>query len=116
MIRFVKGRRYSLSMIIEKEEAEEFSFFIKAKHIASRRFSYINNFNVMLSEFGVHSDDPKSAESQWTVSKRELKTLTDKTKEMFSDMNFIGYIEKQLDYDRAEGEWEYIENRGVFNL
>ncbi len=107
-MRFVEGKKYILSMIVEKQNGDEFDFFIKAQHIASRRFSYINNLNLMLSEFGIHSDDPRSAESQWTVSKRELKTLTNKTKIMFSDINFVEYIEKQLDYDRAEGEWENI--------
>ena len=62
----IKGQNYNFYII-----ADGMKFYIKALHLASSRFSFINNLNAVLSEFNISVDDKKVSESQWLISKKQ---------------------------------------------
>ncbi len=99
----VKGRNYNFCII-----ADQSRFYIKASHVASLRFSFINNLNAILSEFDVSMNDKRISESQWIVSKRESNLFFGITEEFLSDRKLRDYLERKLDEDRECGEWENI--------
>jgi len=102
-----QGKKYGFE-IVTQHEPPEFTFFIKARCKATGRFSYINNLNTILSEFHIEVDDPKVAESIWVVSKCEIGDFINIAKQSFSDSFFLDYLERRLDEDRTEGEWENV--------
>ena len=81
-------------------------FYIKALHLASSRFSFINNLNAVLSEFDISVDDKKVSESQWLISKKQSGLFFEKAKKFLLSENNSGYIERKLNEDRECGEWE----------
>jgi len=84
-------------------------FSIKAIHKSSRRSSTINNVNQILSDFNISETDKNFVESDWELSKKKATYFVKKAKELFSDRNYLKFLEKRLDEDRAEGEWENVE-------
>jgi hypothetical protein len=96
----IQGRRY-----IFKIESENCIFSIKAQCKSTKRYSYINNLNVVLSEFRIDIDNPKIAESTWEVREDEVSSLVNTAKAFLADTAFLPYVEKQLDLDRELGEW-----------
>ncbi len=102
----IEGKKY-----IFRIEYENCYFGIKAQCKSTKRYSYINNLNVILSEFRVSMGDSRVADSTWKIAKYELNKLANITKHILVDMSFLHYLEKQLDLDRELGEWENKQKR-----
>ncbi|PKP56311.1 MAG: hypothetical protein CVT88_01540 [Candidatus Altiarchaeales archaeon HGW-Altiarchaeales-1] len=106
MITNIQGEKYNFEIVAENE-----CFYIKAKHKDTGRFSCINNLNIVLSELcgnmGNINDD-KFQDSQWIVSKHEIKNFEKTAKELLSDKSFRDYLEEKLNEDRECGEWENV--------
>lgn len=62
----IKGQNYNFCIV-----ANGTKFYIEALHLASLRYSFINNLNAILSEFDIGMGDKNVSESQWVVSKRQ---------------------------------------------
>ncbi len=97
----IKGQNYNFCVITGERE-----FYIEAIHLVSLRFSFINNLNVILSEFNLAIDDKKVSESQWFASEKQSELFSKKTIKFLSDKVYRDYIEKKLDEDRECSEWE----------
>lgn len=102
----IKGQNYNFCLV-----ANGTRFYIEASHRISLRFSFINNLNAILSEFGRDIDDAKVSESQWIVSKKQGKLFFEKAMNFLSDKAYRGYLERKLDEDREYGEWENTHSR-----
>ncbi|NLI97036.1 hypothetical protein GX441_00055 [bacterium] len=102
MRKVIAGRKYIFTV-----ESSNFSFYIEALEPTTRRFSYINNLNPILSIFNVSIDDPKVSESQWKVKPLTCAFYFQKAISFLSDLDSREYIEGVLDEDRSLGEWEY---------
>ena len=70
--------------------------------------SSINNLNLILSELEIDYQDHQFDDSSWILSYELAKSLFYKAKNLFSDIEFIGFVEIYLDLDREEGKWENI--------
>jgi hypothetical protein len=101
----IRGEKY-IFYVVE----DGFRFYIKALHLASSRFSFINNLNIVLSEFNIGADNKKGSESQWIISKRQSGGFFKKATGFLLGESNRNYIEKRLDEDRGCGEWENYEN------
>jgi len=97
----INGQNYNFCIIADKTE-----FYIEAIHIASLRFSFINNLNAILSEFNIEIDDKRVVESQWFMSKRQNKLFFKKAADFLSDKAYRNYLEGKLEEDRECSEWE----------
>lgn len=97
----IKGQNYNFYVI-----AGGMKFYIKALHLASSRFSFINNLNTILSEFNIGIDDEKVSESQWIISRKQSGLFFRKAVKLLWNKNSRDYVEKKLDEDRKCGEWE----------
>jgi hypothetical protein len=107
MITTIKGKKYIFE-ILSQREGRDYCFFIRAQDKFSRRASCINNLNVVLSEFGVGENDPRAADSTWTVSEEEERYFVSIAKQFLSSSTFLEYLERKLDEDRALGEWANV--------
>jgi len=97
----IKGQNYDFSMVSDKTR-----FYIKATHLASLRYSFINNLNAVLSEFNIGVDDKKVSESQWIVSRKQSNSLFKKANQFLLNQGNRSHIERKLNEDRKCGEWE----------
>lgn len=97
----IKGQNYKFCII-----ADGMKFYIKSLHLASLRFSSINNLNAILSEFNISADDKKVSESQWLTSKKQGSLFFKKATKFLLNKSSRDYIERKLDEDRKCGEWE----------
>ncbi len=97
----IKGQNYNFCVVTDRTK-----FYIEAIHTVSLRFSFINNLNVILSEFDIDIDDKKVSESQWLISERQSGLFFEKSKKFLLNENNRGYIERKLNEDREYGEWE----------
>ena len=102
------GIRYNYKIFI-KSYGKEYNFAVKAIDKKTHRASWINTLNQLLSELDVNYEEERFAESDWMVTKKELKKLVRTTIELFTDKKYLPYFEGRLDEDRYEGEWENIE-------
>jgi len=99
----INGKRYRFEI-----EAGHAHFAIKAQCKTTGRYSFINNLNAIISAFNVNLNDFRFCESIWDVTSQETKKFKAIAKKLFTDRCFISYLEKKLDEDRIEGEWENI--------
>lgn len=97
----IKGQSYNFCVVVDGAK-----FYIKASHLASLRFSFINNLNAILSEFNISVNDKRISESQWVTSKKQSGLFFKKATRFLSGKISRDYIEKKLDEDRKCGEWE----------
>lgn len=97
----IRGINYDFYIVANQTE-----FYIKALHLNFLRFSFINNLNAILSEFGIDVNDKKVSESQWLTPKKQSNLFYKKAVSFLSDVNSRNYIERKLDEDRRYGEWE----------
>ncbi len=73
MIKNIQGKKYNFEIVAENE-----CFCIKAKHKDTRRFSCINNLNIVLSELCSNINninDDRFQDSQWIISNNEIKNF-----------------------------------------
>jgi hypothetical protein len=103
----IQGEKYIFNIISQTEDQDYF-FAIQASSKSSGRTSYINNLNVILSEFGIEMDDPKVADSTWVITKEEAQHYVDTATQFLFDRVFLDYLENRLDEDRMLGEWENV--------
>lgn len=59
-----------------------------------------------MSEFNINIDDSKVEDSTWVVTKEDACYLKKIATHFLSNPCFRAYLERQLDEDRALGEWE----------
>jgi hypothetical protein len=85
--------------------AKGFAFVITAIHRSSGRRSHVTNLNGILSEFDLDEDDPRTEESDWWVSTREIDPFQVRAGEMLRSKYMLKQIESTLDEDRMLGEW-----------
>lgn len=97
----IRGKNYNFGIVADGKK-----FYIKALHLASLRFSFINNLNTILSEFNISVDDKRVSESQWIISGKQSDLFFKKAAQFLLNKNCRNYIERKLDEDRECGEWE----------
>jgi len=105
MITKLSGKRYNFEIITENSDVYS-DFSIRAISQDLRRYSSINNLNVILAEFDIAFDDPKFADSSWTLTQEEVNHLEEIAVQLFSSSHFLTFLEGKLDEDRMAGEWE----------
>lgn len=101
------GKKYNFEIGLYNGDGR-FCFFIRAICTSTRRFSCINNLNVILSVFEIDVNDPKVADSMWIVTKNEIYKFVDIIQQFLSDSSCLNYLERQIDEDRELGEWENV--------
>lgn len=104
-----KGDKYDFRLFSCSLGERRSLFFIKATHKPTRRTSFITNANVILSELNIPSNVPRFWESEWIINKKDARNLTVSIGQLLSDKKFLPYLEKYLDFDRKESEWENYE-------
>lgn len=108
MRKLVKGHKYNFLVECSKNN-KLFGFYIKAISKKTKRYSYINNLNCILSIFGIITEDNKVSESQWIVKEKETSLLFNRAISFLSDVHFNNLLENQLDIDRKLGEWNKLQ-------
>lgn len=106
---FVKGIRYNYKIFNCYYNSNNNHFSIKAIHKQTRRLSFITTINVILSELGIDSNKSMFWESDWMLNRKKANKYSKRTYELFSDKNFLSYIEKNLNIDRQQSGWENYE-------
>lgn len=101
----INGIKYYFKILVEND-TEEYCFSIKAVSKENNRTSRITNLNAILSELNIDVADKKSEESIWMVRKKESESLVRITRNLLLNREFVKYLEKNLDEDREQGEWE----------
>lgn len=107
----ISGINYNFNLIIEKaftpsEDLEIFSFYIKATCKITNSFSCINNLNAIVSYFDIEDDDPRLENLIWYGSLSEIEDWASITYDFLSEEYSLYYLERRLNEDREEGEWE----------
>jgi hypothetical protein len=106
MERFFTGNKYNFKIYNFALREKQSLFLIKALHKPTKKTSFITNINVILSELNILSSVPKFWESEWIINEEEARNLIVSVKQLLSDKKFLPYLEKHLDLDRKESEWE----------
>lgn len=101
----IKGFKYIFNVILQEGQQDHF-FAIQALDSSSHRASYINNLNVILSEFDIETNNSRVENSTWLIGREEAKQYVDIAVSILTDQIFLSYLEKRLDEDRTQGEWE----------
>lgn len=109
------------SKMIFKTEGNKYNFILKTTDAGIKNdfsilaidnktnlCSSINNLNLILSELEIDCQDYQFDDSSWILPYGLAKSLFLKAKNLFSDIEFIGFVESYLDFDREEGEWENV--------
>ncbi len=52
---------------------------------------------------------PRFWESEWILNKAKANSPTRFTEQLLSNKKFLPYLEKELDLDRKQSEWENYE-------
>lgn len=115
MKKFIKGKRYNF--IVEFSSIQSnYYFSIEAIDLKRKTHSFINNLNYILSELQLEEEDPRVADSDWEVSKKEgERFFLDADDFLNGEMNIM-YLENQLDLDQELGEWNRIKHKKFHNL
>ena len=109
MKKIFKGNKYNFKILLSQVRQKQILFAIKATHNHTKRTSFITTVNVILSELNIPSDMPRFWESEWVLNKKETGNLIVSAEQLFSDKKFMPYLEKYLDLDRKQSEWENYE-------
>jgi hypothetical protein len=79
---------------------------IKATLQGSDKCSTINTLNYILSAFDIEPNSSNAEEPQWNGTEQEMQKWVDLAQSLFVDKQFLQSLERELDKDRQEGEWE----------
>ncbi len=105
MLRKYKGINYFIE--VEAEPFKNTYFFsMTAIHKKSRRTSCINTLNYILSQFGIEIDNVRSEESDWLLTRKELKPYIPIASSLFRSKTYLKSLDLELDEDRECSEWE----------
>ena len=105
-----QGEKYAFQLEIYFDTISYFSIY--SKYLKNNSVSPITNVNCIISQFGsilIDEDEVSNIdwESDWYIEDRKLaEKLWQKAKKEFNDIDFIHYLEYELDDDRSCGEWE----------
>ena len=94
--------------VISIPKKGKYHFSINAIHKLSRRLSTITTINPILSEFNVIESDRRCKKSIWEVNITESNSFVRIAKDILSDKYYQKYLEKVLDEDRMQSEWENL--------
>jgi len=109
MKKIFKGNKYNFKILLSQLRQKQILFAIKTTHNHTKRTSFITTVNVILSELNIPSDMPRFWESEWVLNKNEGSNLIASAEQLLSDKGFLSYLEKYLDLDRKQSEWENYE-------
>lgn len=109
MKKVLKGNKYNFKILLSPLNQKQSLFAIRATHNHTKRTSFITTVNVILSELNISSDMPRFWETEWILKKNEANNLTAPAEQLLSNKKFIPYLEKYLDLDRRQSEWESYE-------
>lgn len=70
MKKLIKGKRYNF-IVDFSQNKNNFYFSIEAIDLQKETHSFINNLNYILSELQLDEEDPRVADSDWEVTKKE---------------------------------------------
>jgi hypothetical protein len=104
-----EGNRYNFKIFNLPLGKRQSVFYIKAKHKETSRTSFITNVNVVLSELDIPSDMPTFWESEWVLNRRKANEIARVAEQFLSDEKFLPYLEKYLNLDKEQSEWENYE-------
>lgn len=99
------GRSYFYK-VFSYEKESLYYFSIVAVHKSTRRTSFITTSNFVLSIFEIRTDENRFWESEWSITKDELRHFMDRFRNCVKYKYSLTALEKFLDQDRLEGEWE----------
>lgn len=104
----ISGQKY-LYKISLSGSRNHYNFTVKAIDKQTKRTSFINTVNPLLSQLGIELSDNRYWESDWLLTKKELNSFYKKIKNILRNKEYLIYFESYLDQDRDEGEWENID-------
>lgn len=79
---------------------------IKATLRGSSKRSCINTLNFILSAFDIDPNSNNAENPEWSGSVEQVQTWAQTAQSLFVDELFLQSLERALDEDRREGEWE----------
>lgn len=109
MTKTFKGYNYNFAVSNSPISRRRSNFFITSMHRPTKRKSFITTVNVILSELRVNPDKPEFEDSDWVLDRKKADRLAVLAGRIFSDKEFLPYVEHCLDVDRKESEWENYE-------
>jgi enolase len=72
----------------------------------SDKRSTINTLNYILSAFDIEPNSNNAEESDWSGTPEQVQTWVQTAQSLFGDKLFLEGLERALDQDRQQGEWE----------
>jgi hypothetical protein len=72
----------------------------------SNKRSTINTLNYILSAFDIEPNSSNVANSDWNGTPEQVQTWIQTTQSLFGNSLFLEDLERALDQDRQQGEWE----------
>jgi hypothetical protein len=79
---------------------------IKATYRHNGQSSGINTLNYILGAFDIDLDSSNAEDSDWSGSREQVQAWVETARSLFEDELFLQALERELDQDRREGEWE----------
>ncbi|HAB53856.1 MAG: hypothetical protein A2315_17420 [Ignavibacteria bacterium RIFOXYB2_FULL_35_12] len=83
-----------------------YHFSIVAVHRETKRTSFITTTNFILDLCDINTEVKRFWESEWLISKEERILFTRRFEDCIKQQHSLIMLEKFLDEDRLEGEWE----------
>jgi hypothetical protein len=72
----------------------------------SDKRSTINTLNYILSTFDIDPDSDNTENPEWSGTPQQVQTWVQTAQSLFGDKLFLESLERALDEDRHQGEWE----------
>jgi hypothetical protein len=100
---FFFGSRYDFCITFSQTWFE-----ITATLRGSDKRSTINTLNYILSAFDIDLNSTNVGNPEWSGTPQQVQTWIGTAQSLFGDRSFLEGLEKALDQDRQEGEWESV--------
>lgn len=98
---FFAGTKYSFYLTYGSDWLE-----IQAIDRQNGKSSTINTLNYILGAFDIDADSANAEEPQWNGTDQDMQKWLNLAQSLFVNKQFLQSLEKALDEDRREGEWE----------
>lgn len=72
----------------------------------SDKRSTINTLNYILSAFDIDPDSSNAENPEWNGTLQQVQAWVQTAQSLFNDKSFLQSLERALDEDRQQGEWE----------